>query len=236
MLVWADTARRLDPRLKLAMALIVGPGIWLWPSWSVLCCLVFFSILAHLLSLAQPLGRKTVISLFLFVLFWLCIKLVLDVVSGVPLGHVFIGVGLLGLRLTALLLLGLSLALSSSARALAMAVAWGVRPLVGAERAWRLALSLALMIHFFPMCLSTMNQVRETVTRRWPHCRFYQRAILIPQVVLRHLGQKTWTQTLAIAGRGLDCPQAWEPVFKWDSTDSICCLAFCPILVLFFLA
>ncbi|RXF76972.1 cobalt transporter, partial [Desulfovibrio sp. DS-1] len=40
-------------------------------------------------------------------------------------------------------------------------------------------------------------------------------AVLLPAAVLRILGQRTWTQTVAVAARGLDRPEAWRPDFPF---------------------
>lgn len=230
MTAMASYVRSLDPRLKLAIALVLGPCLWKIGIISVsLYAIVFFLILIPLAK-SQPLGGKMVRGLLVFVLFWVALKIGIDGVTGMPLGQVALDALELGLRLTALLLLGLSLAMSTSARSLGLAVSWAIRPLVGKEHAWRLALSLALMIHFLPMCLSTMTSVKETVARRCPEYGFRQRMLIIPQAAMRNLGQKTWSQTLAVAGRGLEDPQAWEPEFTWSGRDWVC-TAFASFLI-----
>jgi len=211
--------RNLDPRLKLAVALVLGSCLWKVDVVSVLfCALGLFAILRPLAAV-QPVGSKMVRSLLFFVLFWVGIKVLLDGLSGMPLVQVGMDAGELAVRLAALLLLGLSLALSTSARSLGLAVAWAIRPLVGKERAWRLALSLALMIHFLPMCLASMSNVKETVARRCPEYGFRQRLLIIPLAVIRYLSQKTWNQTLAVASRRLDSSGSWEPDFDWSGRD-----------------
>lgn len=235
MLAVAPYVRNLDPRLKLAVALVLGLCLWRISIVSAcLCACTLFAILRPLAA-SQPVGPKMVRSLLFFVLFWAAIKVVLDSLTGVPLPVVAIGVFDLVVRLAALLLLGLTLALSTSPRALGLAVSWAVRPVVGRERAWQLALSLSLMIHFLPMCLSTMANVKETVSRRCPGYGFWHRLLIIPQVVIRNLGQKTWNQTLAVAGRGLEGADAWEPDFVWAGCDwfwSVLSLSFV-FLILF---
>ncbi len=213
--------RALDPRLKLGLAFILGPSLWIVPPFTVLIC--GLSLLCILLPLAviQPVGRKMVRTMFFFVLFWVGMKSVLDAISGMPFLQIAVDCGVLGLRLSSLLLLGLTLALSASARALGLAVAWGVAPFVGRERAWKLALSLALMIHFLPMCLDAMTQVKVSLDRRCPTIGAFQRLRIIPQASIRYLGQKTWNQTLAVAGRGLENGDAWIPDFSWSFHDSL---------------
>ncbi|QJB58228.1 cobalt transporter [Pseudodesulfovibrio sp. zrk46] len=221
----AAFVRALDPRLKLALALVIGPCMWLLSPLSVAACLVILLPIQLSLSICQPLGPKMVRSLGVFVLVWVVVKCVVDALSGIAAITVVENSAVLALRLGGLLLVGLSLAMSTSPRALGLAVSWGLRPVVGKERAWRVALSLALMVHFLPLCLSTMNQVRETLARRYPKCSFRERMVIIPQAVLRNLGQKTWNQTLAVAGRGLEQPEAWEPHFAWGIRDSLCALS-----------
>lgn len=218
----AAFVRSLDPRLKMFAALLLGPSIWIMPPLVVAACGIMLFPLVVTLSASQPLGSKMIRSLVTFLVFWIAIKVGLDAISGVPVADIAMAAGVLGLRLATLLLLGLALALSTSARSLGLAVSWAVRPFVGKERAWKIALSLALMVHFLPMCLSTMNQVKETAARRCPHFSFIQKMTVIPQAVLRGLGQKTWNQTLAIAGRGLEGGDAWQDEFVWQSRDTLC--------------
>jgi len=218
--------RSLDPRLKLAMALVLGPCLWKVHILGVAAWLG--GLLAAILPLvaSQPLPEKMVRSLFLFVFFWGAIKAVLDSLGGIPMEHVALDAAQLCMRLAAMLLLGLVLALSSSARALGLATAWAVRPFVGRERAWHVALSLALMIHFLPVCLTTLNQVDDNFGRRFPGAGFRYRMRVVPQTVIRVLGQKTWSQTLAVACRRLDGPDAWEADFSWALRDWLCAFVF----------
>lgn len=231
----ADWLRAIDPRLKLVMALILGPCLWKVHVAAAVGCAMIFLALVLPLSVSQPVGSRMVRSLLFFVLLWVAVKVVVDGVTGVPVEHIAMDAGQLAVRLTALLLLGLTLALSTSARSLGLAVAWGVRPFVGGERAWRVALSLALMVHFLPICLSTMTQVRDVLGRRCPTAGFGVRARVVPQAVIRNLGQKTWSQTLAVASRGLEAPEAWEADFHWAKRDWSCAGAFAVALPLLFL-
>ncbi|MDC0335756.1 cobalt transporter [Pseudodesulfovibrio sp.] len=230
----AAYVRELDPRLKMAAAMALGPGLWLLdPVLVAVVGVVLFAILRPLTT-SQPLGSKMVRSLFVFIIFWVALKSFLDVLSGLPPGHIVMESGVLAIRLASLLMLGLSLSLSTSARSLGLALSWFIRPLVGRERAWKLALSLALMIHFLPLCLSAMAQTRETLSRRCPGCGFRQRMAIIPQALLRNLGQKTWNQTLAVAGRGLENPDAWTPDFAWTLHDTVWALLFVGCAVWFY--
>lgn len=217
----ASYIREADPRLKLAICLALGPGLWLFEP--VVVAVAGIGLLGVLLSLAveQPLGRDMVRSLAFFVLFWVGIKVGVEMVTGMGWQEAATDGLVLALRLSTLLVLGLALALSTSARSLGLAVSWVLRPVIGGERAWRIALSLALMIHFLPLCLSTLAQVKEAYRGRCPQCSLARRAVGIPLAVVRNLGQKTWNQTLAVAGRGLESPQAWTPDFRWSRRDSL---------------
>jgi len=217
----AAVVRGLDPRLKMGMALLLGPSVWLLsPVVSgVMTCLLLPLVAS--LAAAQPLGRRMLRSIAVFLFFWVAVKSGLDAISGIPLTVLAGNASILLLQLSALILLGLALALSTSARALGLAVSWGLRPLIGEERAWKIALSLALVVHFLPLCLSTMNRVQETVSLRCPGFGIFRRMTVIPQAVLRGLGQKTWNQTLAIAGRGLEGGDAWQPDFSWSKNDTL---------------
>lgn len=216
----AACARGLDPRLKMALAMALGPGLWLLaPPLVALFGALLFVLLVSL-SASQPLGSKMVRSMFVFVFIWVAIKVGLELWSDLPLTRVLMDAAILGLRLASLLMLGLCLALASSPRALGLALSWAIRPLVGAERAWKFALSLSLMVHFLPLTLAAMNHVKETLSRRCPDCRLRDRMRIIPQAILRNLGQKTWNQTLAVAGRGLEGGDAWQPDFTWTGRDT----------------
>jgi biotin transport system permease protein len=208
----AGLVRSLDPRLKLAAALLIGPGLWKVPVPAAAACALFLLFLVRSLAAGQPGGGKMVRSLLAFVFFWVAVKVVLDAVTGVPVEHMTSDAAQLAVRLVALLMLGLGLALSTSARSLGLAVAWALRPFLGRERAWRIALAL-------PTCLSAMSGVREVAARRFPEAGFFRRMRMVPQAVVRNLGQKTWNQTLAVACRGLDRAEAWEPDFAWAGRD-----------------
>lgn len=233
--VVAHGLRGLDPRLKLVMALTLGPCLWKVHVAAVAICAAIFLALVLPLTASQPVGTRMVKSMFLFILFWVGFKMTVDAVTGIPVEHIFLDGGQLATRLVALILLGLVLALSTSARALGLAIAWGLRPIVGKERAWQVALSLALMVHFLPICLATLTQVREVLGRRCPGSGIPTLLRVLPQAVIRNLGQKTWSQTLAVASRRLETPDAWEADFAWSGRDWICAGFFAVAIPLLFI-
>lgn len=215
----AAFVRELDPRLKLAAALVVGPCLWKVHIFMAAACALFLFVLAVPLAAGQSVGGRMVRSLLSFVLLWVAVKAGLDALGGVPSEFIAMDAAQLAVRLSGLLLLGLTLALSTSARSLGLAVAWALRPVLGRERAWRVALSLSLMVHFLPVCLSAQSQVREVAALRCPEAGFFARMRIVPQAVIRNLGQKTWNQTLAVACRRLDGADAWTPDFAWTGRD-----------------
>ncbi|MGE4193335.1 MAG: cobalt transporter [Pseudodesulfovibrio sp.] len=228
----AAFVRGLDPRLKLAAALVIGPCLWKVHIFMAAACALFLLFLAVPLAAGQAVGGKMVRSLLSFVLLWVAVKAGLDALGGVPSEYIAMDAAQLSVRLTALLLLGLTLALSTSARSLGLAVAWALRPVLGRERAWRVALSLSLMVHFLPACLASMSQVREVAARRCPEAGFFARMRIVPQAVIRNLGQKTWNQTLAVACRRLDGADAWASDFAWTGRDWIAASFLLPTVAL----
>ncbi|WP_242012227.1 energy-coupling factor transporter transmembrane protein EcfT [Pseudodesulfovibrio cashew] len=230
----AAMAGELDPRLKVGLTLVLGPLFWAASPWPLSACLLALSWFVVGLVAARPMEGRMIRSLFFFLLFWVVMKGALDAFFGLPLAQVVLSALLLGLRLAALISLGLCLALSTSSRSLGLALSWALRPFLGRERAWQVALSLALMVHFLPLCLSSLAQIKETLGLRWPGCPLWRRMQLIPQAFLRVLGQKTWNQTLAVAGRGLDSHEAWVPDFTWSGLDTLVALCGCAVVAILF--
>lgn len=74
-------------------------------------------------------------------------------------------------------------------------------------------MALTLMIHFLPQCWRVMSAVRRSLEQRCRRVSFMRRWTLFASAVLRALGRRTWEQTLAVASRGLDEPQAWAAGF-----------------------
>ncbi|HKK32696.1 MAG TPA: cobalt transporter, partial [Desulfomicrobiaceae bacterium] len=98
---------------------------------------------------------------------------------------------------------------TTSMRNVSLAVVRMGRPFLG-DRAWRIGLALGLMVHFIPTALSVAGQVRQVLSLRLGQASLPVRASLLIRACLRTLGEKTWSQTLALAARGFDSPQAWE--------------------------
>ncbi|MGE4297759.1 MAG: hypothetical protein AB7E47_06990 [Desulfovibrionaceae bacterium] len=167
---------------------------------------------------APPAGSAQLRGYALFVLFWMAVTFALATLF--PEGSARPDIwaearrtGLLGWRLALMIGIGLCLARSGSPHRLGLALCWALRPLVGRDRAWRAALSLSLMIHFLPLATDSAARARHALTVRNLRLPLLQRLTLLPQTVFRCIAQKTWTQTIAVAARNLDRPEAWTPHF-----------------------
>jgi biotin transport system permease protein len=204
------TLLALDARPKLAFALLVGMVLWQLPLLILFFLTLFGGASCRALGGFTRANRILWRMGFLFVLVWSGLKCGLDIWAGADL-LAGLGAGAeLGIRLATLLLLGFTLTLSTSPRRLGLGLAWYLRPVLG-SRAWKTALALSLMIHFLPLGLAAVGGLRQGLSMRWPDCPWPTRLRLIPLALLRVLSQTTWTQTLAVAARNLDKPEAWQP-------------------------
>ncbi len=205
-----DRVVSADPRLKGLLALWLGIMVWQAGLAGILCYLTAVLFLSCLLSGS---GEQTPFRfrfLIIPILFWMLLKGGLEYVNHKPLWpQIVLETSLLGSRLLVLLLLGLVLTWATSRTQLGSAVNWFLRPVLG-SRSWQGGLALSLMIHFIPLTLRTLVQVRQTIRLRCPDLSFATRVFLWVRTVLRVLSQKTWEQTLAIVARNLDCPEAWQ--------------------------
>ena len=203
----------LDARLKIITAACFGLLTWRAGPLGLAAYGLGVGWAALVLGAFRAENRRTFAAYGLFVLFWMAFALALASWEGsFTWSKTLPETGLLGLRLCVLLFIGLSLALSASPRQLGLAFSWFLRPVLG-RRAWTAALSLSLLVHFLPLAWTCVRQVRQAIRLRNPRQGKVRRALLLSRATLRILGQKTWTQTVAIAGRGLDSPEAWEPRF-----------------------
>lgn len=202
-----------DPRLKLLVSFALGVMVW----HAGLAGLGFYALVVGLalfvLRNLWPGGSRVFRTYGLLVFFWMSLKVFSDVMSGIDTHAAMGNAAILGVRLVLLLLISLSLALSASPRQLGLALSWLLRPVLG-KSVWKVALSLSLMVHFLPLIWMVSAQVRKIMERRCPNLRWREKMVLYPQAVIRNMGQKTWNQTLAVAGRGLDRPSGWVAQFQ----------------------
>lgn len=203
--------RGSDPRLKALFALWTGIMVWQAGLPGVLAYVFGLYALARSLS-----GLTGVIGLRLRVLllpigFWMLLKGLVDSLDREALWtDVVLETSLLGARLMALLLLGLILTWATSRSQLGLAVNWFLRPVLGRSRSWQGALAVSLMLHFIPLSLQTLRQVRQSILLRGYDLPFTSRIFVWVRTTLRVLSGKTWEQALALAARKLDHPGAWQ--------------------------
>lgn len=208
--------RTFDPRLKIALGLMLAVLIWVAGPAGVAAYALGLSV-ALMAARLGPVFGLAFKSYLLFLGIWSGLKFLVGAINGLPVAVNLAGTGLLTARLYTLLALGLILSGSSSPRSLGLAVSWYLRPL--GRWTWQPALALALMIHFLPLVGQTFVQIRQAIGLRCHGLPAHQRLILLLQASLRALTQRTWDQTLALAGRGLDTPEAWQARMPWIARD-----------------
>lgn len=227
-----------DPRLKIILAATIGILTWHVPVYALCIYTAVILILGVGNKVHLTLGSRTITTYLYFILLWAGIKFALDctpIFQGITPDYqaAFLSSGILALRLSILIGIGLLLATTSSARQLGLALSWFMRPILG-KRSWEPGLSLALMIHFIPLIQKTFSQVMQAMELRNPPRSKWQRFLLVPQAVLRICAQKTWTQTVAVAARKLDSPDAWTqqiplPISQIIISFCALCAAFLPL-------
>lgn len=209
----------VDSRVKLLAALALGGLIWRasWPG--LLCYGLFLLAVACEHRHAWPGNVRLLRTYVFFVLFWSVAKFALGLFGPISWQQAGIDALLIAVRVSCLLLLGAALTMTTTTRAMGLGLSALLGPLLGRERAWKLALSFALMAHFLPMTWRTVEQVKVTVRQRCPKLKLHKRLPLMVQAILRNLGRLTWDQSLALAGRNLDRAEAWRtdlPFFPWQ--------------------
>lgn len=234
----APAATFPDPRLSLLLAGYYGVLVWRLPPLGLAVTAVGLAGLLATAPLRRGLRPGMLRGHAWFVLLWMALRFVLAWLEptegtfaapggdggltgmphfawpdGPPPAHAAREAGMLGLRLALLIGIGLTLALAASPRALGLALVWLLRPVLG-RRAWQPALGVALMVHFLPMAQGAFAQIARAADLRGP-LPLRRRAVLLPSAMLRILGQRTWTQAVAVAARGLDRSEAWQPDFPF---------------------
>ena len=199
-----------DPRLKILLTICFGLLTWMATYWVVLCYLALILLLSFRLEKFWSVNRTALFSLGLLIVFWVSIKLLLGLLSAPgSLDQVLFPTLKMGTRLLTVLLLGLCLATSSSVRQIGLACNWFLRPCLG-KKSWQGALTLSLMLHFIPLTFKTLQQGKLALRFRNPRLFFLHRQLMLFKLCLRVLSNKTWTQAVALAARGLDQPNAWN--------------------------
>ena len=209
---------RLDARLLLIVALASGALIWRLP-WQWLMPFAAFWTALTLVSGALRKIRPSILRGYaLFFIFWTGLKLILDIIGLIwqssPLvpqtcGPILAQAGILGARLIAMGAVGVFIVGVADARKLSLAFAWLLKPILR-QNAWKAALAMTLMLRFIPLTQRILRNSRTAVRLRCESLSVRRRLGLLVGASLSLLAKQTWTQTIAVACRGLDRPEAWE--------------------------
>lgn len=209
----ARAIEEFDARVKVLLTLVLGMLTWH-------ACPAGLAVYGAALLLAAALlsGRhfvygRAVRAYLVFAALWTALKFVLDLTGGASVQAAARDSALLGARLGVILLLGLTLARSTSARRMGLALSRLLRPLLG-KRAWKTALAMSLMVHYLPLAYQASDGVAEAFRIRSPRISGFRKLGLFGQALIRTLSRRAWSQTVALAARGLDRPEAWRDEYR----------------------
>lgn len=197
-----------DGRIVLLLALALGVLVW---RAGVAANLLYAASLGAVLASAGATARdaaRLARWTATFALAWGAVKLVVDLASGVPAREAGAAVALLAVRLAVLLLLGAAVSALLTPRALGLALA-GLAPRPLRRRTWTVALALLLMVHFVPRALAAFDGARAALRVRRVALPRWRALVVVLEAGARNLARMTWDQTLAVAARRLDGPEAW---------------------------
>lgn len=218
-----------DGRVVLLLALLFGVLVWRAGLLANLAYAAFFgAVLAFAGTTTRDAARLARVALG-FAAVWGAVKLAVDLVSGVPGREAGAAVALLAVRLVVLLLLGAALSALLTPRALGLALA-GLTPPALRRRTWTISLALLLMVHFVPRALAAFEAARSALRVRRVALPRWQALVLVLEAGARNLARMTWDQTLAVAARRLDGPEAWVEALpfrpaQWGAGCAIALLA-----------
>jgi biotin transport system permease protein len=218
-----------DGRVVLLLALLFGVLVWRAGLAANLLYAAFFAgVLASAgITAAEALRLARLAAGF--ALAWGGVKLAVDLLSGIAAREAGADVALLAVRLAVLLLLGGAVSALLSPRALGLALA-GLTPPALRRRTWTVSLALLLMVHFIPRALAAFEGARAALRVRRVALPRLAGLVLVLEAGARNLARLTWDQTLAVAARRLDGPEAWvEPaplrLAHWGAGGAVALLA-----------
>ncbi len=199
-----------DPLIKTGVALCLGILVWRAGPAGLVFYLAALALVAFLASGRAELRLVSIRIVCSILLIWVLAKAGFEAWAGSAWPEAAAEAGILGLRLLVLITAGLCLTAVTSSHQIGVAISRIMRPVAG-RKSWQGALGLALMIHFLPLTLRLLRQVRLRLQLRSVPGGFPFKLRLWVQTVLRELHRKTYVQTLALTARGLDDPQKWTP-------------------------
>lgn len=231
----------------LGLVFITGSCIWMVPLF--VCCLLacVTGVVFVLWRYALRLPPRTMQRLGKFIVFWVVLKFCLQYVplfwgereqlfpAGSEFSFALVGqlvesvwlhrealydIGIFCLRLGILVIWGILLVGFYSAYELACAFGWYLRPCKRFET-WRIALALALLLHYLPRIYETLDTIKMGARlRHLPVKGFAFWRLVFPRF-FAVLAQQTWAQAIAIASRRLDAPSPWEMGYSLPVSQGI---------------
>ncbi|NDY57940.1 cobalt transporter [Desulfovibrio sulfodismutans] len=208
----ASSLAAMDPRVKLATALVLGPIIWRFGPGATAVSTLTLALLAFLTVPGSSFGPAALRGNAVFVILWAAAKALFDIWGGVAPAAACAESAVFGARLLSLICLGLILAASTSPRQMGAALSYALTPVLG-RRAWKAALALALLVHNLPLAWTAGAAIRRTMRLRCPDLPFSRKPGLFATALLRAVSLTAYDRTMAVAARNLDRPEAWRPVF-----------------------
>lgn len=202
----------MDPRVKLATALVLGPIIWRLGPGATALSILALGLAAFFTVPGSSFGPAALRGNALFVLVWVAAKALFDIWGGIAPATALAESAVFGARLLCLICLGLILAASTSPRQMGAALSYALTPVLG-RRAWKAALALALLVHNLPLAWTAGAAIRRTMRLRCPDLPFSRKPGLFATALLRAVSLTAYDRTMAVAARNLDRPEAWRPVF-----------------------
>ncbi|HEX9244420.1 MAG TPA: hypothetical protein VF875_18425 [Anaeromyxobacter sp.] len=197
-----------DGRVVLLLALLFGALVWRAGEAANLAYALFFGAVLASAGATRAEALRLARWAATFALGWGGVKLALDLWDRIPARAALGEVGLLSLRLAGLLLLGGAVSALLTPRALGLALASLTRPVLR-RRAWTVSLALLLMVHFIPRAVAAFTGARAALRVRRIEVSRVRGLVIVLEAGVRNLARMTWDQTLAIAARRLDGPEAW---------------------------
>ena len=201
--------RRLDARLKILLLMAACFVTQYLPDELILSWLAALAWLFVTREMRSARIRGMLRGAVAFVLFWVAMKTVSDVIGGMNIIDALAGAAPIGGRLAALSLIGMGFTALSSPVEIGRAVAWYLRFLIG-DRAWKPALAVALTAWFLPQTLRLAGQARASIQSRGLKLSWWKRVYVVVGTALRILDGKASELAVALASRRLDDGLAWR--------------------------
>jgi biotin transport system permease protein len=213
----------MDPRVKLATALCLGPLVWRLDAAGTVVMAVCLGVLAVYAVPRSALGTAALRGNAVFVVLWAIAKCLFDVWGGVPPAAAALESAVLrGQTPDPDLFWAGFLAATTSPRRMGAALSYALTPFLG-RRAWKAALALALLVHNLPLAWTAGAAIVSAMRRRCPDLPFARKPALFATALLRAVSLTAFDRPMAVAARNLDTPEAWRPIFPhpWRGGPSL---------------